>query len=335
MSKLFLLFCISLSLCLSGCGYFSGFADKSASGIPCADEISQAHPQAVSYIAAIAASHLAAVYPPGRTVLKIDGNKPFGQALENALRRRGFAVFDGGIPIGYTLDKLQDGACYLSIILPEGTLTQCFSLANGRVDVFPSFIKNGTYEYTQAPAPIFDNYLATAPVPARSKTLPAQAASSYAQVIPNQFGQNQGQAAQYGQAGQTGKAANSGYVPAPYNGVPGIIPISYSPDADADSAPVMVNPGYYMEPPVPAAPATPEWRLRPGFLREQLETWAKRAGFQLVWKAKHDFDIESGASFASDFVDALRDLALLLHEQGNPLRLNVYLGNRVAEFTEE
>lgn len=72
----------------------------------------------INTIAADAVNYITALYPPGRTSLKIAApvgkmTDPFSQALENGLRARGFTIArpesssTGAIPLSYTLDRLQ------------------------------------------------------------------------------------------------------------------------------------------------------------------------------------------------------------------------------------
>lgn len=84
----------------------------------------------------------------------------------------------------------------------------------------------------------------------------------------------------------------------------------------------------------PAVPA-PTWSVNPGGLHAQLESWSFKAQYQLVWKAKHDFELETNANFSGDFVSAIKQLFAGLHRGGHALRVTVYQGNNVIEVAED
>ena len=54
------------------------------------------------------------------------------------------------------------------------------------------------------------------------------------------------------------------------------------------------------QPPAPPVLPTPRWDVAPGSLRTQLEHWAMRAHYQLIWKATHDFELEARADFEAE-----------------------------------
>jgi len=100
------------------------------------DGVSSVHPAAIGPIARDAARLLAGFFPPGSTTLSVDTGSPFGKALEDALRQRGFMVSASGVPIRYQLDMLNGavGICYLTLRLPDGkTISQSYSLHGGQV----------------------------------------------------------------------------------------------------------------------------------------------------------------------------------------------------------
>lgn len=84
----------------------------------------------------------------------------------------------------------------------------------------------------------------------------------------------------------------------------------------------------------PAVPM-PTWTINPGSLHAQLESWSFKAQYQLVWKAKHDFELETKANFSGDFVVAIKQLFAGLHRGGHALRVTVYQGNNVIEVAED
>lgn len=83
-----------------------------------------------------------------------------------------------------------------------------------------------------------------------------------------------------------------------------------------------------------AEPMLPEWLLTPGSLHVQLEGWAKRASYQLVWNADTDLDMQSRASFRGNFVAAITQLFEGLHAAGFPLRATLYPANNVLEVSD-
>ena len=88
-------------------------------------------------------------------------------------------------------------------------------------------------------------------------------------------------------------------------------------------------------PPPPPAPPAPSWDVAPGSLHSQLEHWAMRAHYQLIWKAQHDFELEARAGFEGDFETAIKQLFAGLHRSGHALRVTLYRGNNVLEVAED
>lgn len=95
--------------------------------------------------------------------------------------------------------------------------------------------------------------------------------------------------------------------------------------------------------PIPASPAVtivaepvslPEWRLSQGSLRTQLDVWANRASYQLVWNADPDLDMQSRATFRGNFIAAVTQLFEGLHAAGFPLRATFYPSNNVLEVSD-
>lgn len=94
---------------------------------------------------------------------------------------------------------------------------------------------------------------------------------------------------------------------------------------------------------IPASPAVtivaepvslPEWQLSQGSLRTQLDVWANRASYQLVWNADTDLDMQSRATFRGNFVAAVTQLFEGLHAAGFPLRATFYPSNNVLEVSD-
>lgn len=118
-------------------------------------------------------------------------------------------------------------------------------------------------------------------------------------------------------------------VPASAPAVP-VAPASPVQEALAELAPSQGNSDA-----APSAVPAPSWIIEPGSLHSQLDSWAIKAQYQLVWKAKHDFELEARAKFDGDFVGAIKQLFAGLHRGGNPLRVTVYQGNNVVEVAED
>ena len=94
---------------------------------------------------------------------------------------------------------------------------------------------------------------------------------------------------------------------------------------------------------IPASPAVtivaepvslPEWHLSQGSLRTQLDVWANRASYQLVWNADTDLDMQSRATFRGNFISAVTQLFEGLHAAGFPLRATFYPSNNVLEVSD-
>lgn len=95
--------------------------------------------------------------------------------------------------------------------------------------------------------------------------------------------------------------------------------------------------------PIPASPAVtivaepvslPEWRLSQGSLRTQLDVWANRASWQLIWNADTDLDMQSRATFRGNFIAAVTQLFEGVHAAGFPLRATFYPSNNVLEVSD-
>lgn len=78
-----------------------------------------------------------------------------------------------------------------------------------------------------------------------------------------------------------------------------------------------------------------QWVVNPGSLFTQLTSWCDRAGYQLVWKASHDLDMEAHAIFRGSFTEVIGRLFQGLHKSGNALRVTLYTANSVMEISEE
>jgi hypothetical protein len=60
-----------------------------------------------------------------------------------------------------------------------------------------------------------------------------------------------------------------------------------------------------------------------------------QAGYSLIWKADHDFEMQHIVDFSGSFQDAVYSLITNMHSAGNPLRARIYEHNHVFEISEE
>lgn len=310
-----------LLLLLPGCA-----ARRSADGLDAYDGVTDAYPHVAAEIASQAAGRLAAIYPPGRTTLRLLPDEgAFGQALDAGLRRHGFAVSTDattGIGVGYQLDMMPgevNPTCYLRMRMSDGgAFNQIFSIRNGLV-VAGNVTQTGLPNVAPitAPAPL--------PVPAYEPS-PVAAADALASSVA---------AAAPAVPSTPVVAVEPAPAPAPAP-VPTPVPVSSVPLPEA-SLPVASVP----------APVTPEptaglqkveseeWVIAPGSLKAQLEGWTTRAGYQLVWKAANDFQMQSTAVFRDSFIGSVKRLVSRMHLNGNALRVTIYQENNVVEVTED
>ncbi len=88
--------------------------------------------------------------------------------------------------------------------------------------------------------------------------------------------------------------------------------------------------------PQPAESLVPNgaWTLSPGSLHDQVEAWALRAGWKLVWQADTDLAMEAAADFAGSFPEVVRALFEGLHENGAPYQARLFHGNRVLQVED-
>lgn len=107
-----------------------------------------------------------------------------------------------------------------------------------------------------------------------------------------------------------------------------------------------VQPFFTLEPPLnganpsltPNASASPEvelWMLTAGSFKTQLEEWAHKADYQLIWKAEHDYTMQAKAVFKDSFIGAVKRVFTRMHLNGNSLRASIYEDNRVIEVVED
>lgn len=77
------------------------------------------------------------------------------------------------------------------------------------------------------------------------------------------------------------------------------------------------------------------WIIKPGSLKKQLTQWTEQAGYQLIWKAPHDFEMQADAAFKDNFYGAVKRLFTRMNRSGNSLRVTLYQQNSVLEVRED
>ncbi len=73
----------------------------------------------------------------------------------------------------------------------------------------------------------------------------------------------------------------------------------------------------------------PLWIVSPGTLHRQLQKWAQKAGYQLVWHDSDDYLLTAHAEIPGSFVHAASVLIDGLDQAGSTVRITVYRENRV------
>lgn len=87
-----------------------------------------------SQIAHDAAEMLAKEYPPGKTNLVISGEQAFTELLQEALRKKGFAMQESsGVKLKYILDRLADKTIYLALMTDSFSLYGYYVMQDGVV----------------------------------------------------------------------------------------------------------------------------------------------------------------------------------------------------------
>lgn len=87
-------------------------------------------------------------------------------------------------------------------------------------------------------------------------------------------------------------------------------------------------------PPGEAPSAATRWRIRAGStLRQAIEAWANAASYQVVWHARHGFNIEADATFQGDFLTAVKSLFEGYGAADSPLSVDVYPDQRLLVIT--
>lgn len=94
----------------------------------------------------------------------------------------------------------------------------------------------------------------------------------------------------------------------------------------------MANPNKATAVPALALTSDPAWSIAPGSLKDQVGSWASRAGYRMVWQADTDLHMAAGATFNGSFAEAVRALFEGLHEAGAPYTAHIFHGNNVLHI---
>lgn len=85
----------------------------------------------------------------------------------------------------------------------------------------------------------------------------------------------------------------------------------------------------------PEAPAEVVWQLKAGLpIHSQIESWARQAGWTFTWKAKNSWMVPADTQFGGEFDTAVEAVVRTLYQQGKPLTLKIWEGNKVAEVID-
>lgn len=87
--------------------------------------------------------------------------------------------------------------------------------------------------------------------------------------------------------------------------------------------------------PPPPPPAPKVWKLKAGVpIHAQIEAWSKDAGWTFGWKAKKSWLVPADTEFTGEFDVAVEAVVKALYQQGKPLTLKIWEGNKVAEVID-
>lgn len=100
------------------------------------------------------------------------------------------------------------------------------------------------------------------------------------------------------------------------------VPLSLAPKSEAGEAKVVT-------------PPLPTWNITPGALKAQMESWAEKAGYRLIWKADYDYMMQAPSTFRGDFIQAVGNLFEQLHLNGTSVRVKLYQDNKIMEVRQE
>ena len=79
---------------------------------------------------------------------------------------------------------------------------------------------------------------------------------------------------------------------------------------------------------VAVTPPIESWTIRQGYpIGQELQTWAKRAGWTVVWGLQRDVVAPSSTTFTGDFASAASDVIRTLAENGALIHAQIFDGN--------
>lgn len=92
---------------------------------------------------------------------------------------------------------------------------------------------------------------------------------------------------------------------------------------------------YSLEPALEKTIEKETWSLEQGSLYAQLDKWAKKGGYQLIWKSEHDLQMKSDAIFTGTLFKSTQALFDGLAKLGHSFTVTFYQGNKVMEVKGE
>jgi len=100
---------------------------------------------------------------------------------------------------------------------------------------------------------------------------------------------------------------------------------------DAQQTALLADTATNTTPPPTLTPAQ-VWQLHKGLpVHTQLQSWAERSGWTLVWQHKASWLVAGDVEFEGGFEEALKEVIEGLFFEGKPIRLVLWQGNRLAE----
>ncbi len=85
----------------------------------------------------------------------------------------------------------------------------------------------------------------------------------------------------------------------------------------------------------PVTAKSETWQIHPGKLKPQMDVWASRAGYHLVWNCSHDFRMHTDVVFNDTFTGAVKRLFAGMQKSGNALKVLIYTSNKTIEVSEQ
>ena len=71
------------------------------------------------------------------------------------------------------------------------------------------------------------------------------------------------------------------------------------------------------------------WKLEPGAFKPQLQQWAQKSSYKLIWRSDYDYMIEGDVTIEGSFIDAVSQVLNNLYENGINIYADIYRGNKV------